>query len=89
MSAPRFHPAASLVVWLFFIVALAMLPLSALQIGTADDGLLRDWPQPATDVHKHYGYAFQWFGLSALFALLYVWFQIIAPRRRSRIPSAR
>lgn len=30
MSAPRFHPAASLVVWLFFIVALAMLPLPAL-----------------------------------------------------------
>lgn len=66
-----------------------LLPLSALQIGAADDGLLRDWPQPATDVHKHYGYAFQWFGLSALFALLYVWFQIIAPRRRSRTPTAR
>ena len=30
MSAPRFHPAASLVVWLFFIVALAVLPLPAL-----------------------------------------------------------
>lgn len=27
MIAPRFHPAASLVVWLFFIVALAGLPL--------------------------------------------------------------
>lgn len=65
-----------------------LLPLSALQISAADDGLLRDWPQPATDVHKHYGYAFQWFGLSALFALLYVWFQIIAPRRRARVQSA-
>ena len=61
-----------------------LLPLSALQTGAAEDGLLRDWPQPATDVHKHYGYAFQWFGLSTLFALLYVWFQIIAPRRRAR-----
>lgn len=49
-----------------------------------DDGLLRQWPQPASDVHKHYGYAFQWFGLSALALLLYVWFQIIQPRRRAR-----
>lgn len=30
MSAPRFHPTASLGVWLFFIVALAWLPLPAL-----------------------------------------------------------
>lgn len=65
-----------------------LLPLSALQISAADDGLLRDWPQPAIDVHKHYGYAFQWFGLSTLFALLYVWFQIIAPRRRARTKPA-
>ena len=65
-----------------------LLPLSALQTSPADDGLLRDWPQPATDVHKHYGYAFQWFGLSTLFALLYVWFQIIAPRRRARAQPA-
>jgi surfeit locus 1 family protein len=65
-----------------------LLPLSALQTSAAEDGLLRTWPQPATDVHKHYGYAFQWFGLSTLFALLYVWFQIIAPRRRARAQSA-
>lgn len=66
----------------------SLLPLSALQTSAENDGLLRDWPQPATDVHKHYGYAFQWFGLSALFALLYVWFQIIAPRRRQRATPA-
>ena len=28
-------------------------------------------------VDKHYGYAFQWFGLCGLIALLYVWFQIV------------
>lgn len=50
--------------------------------GSADDGLLRDWPMPAVDVHKHYGYAAQWFALCALTAGLYVWFQIIRPRRR-------
>lgn len=61
---------------------LPLLPLSVLQTGDTHDGLLRDWPVPTAGVHKHYGYAFQWFGLSALFACLYVWFQLIAPRRR-------
>lgn len=50
---------------------------------TADDGLRRDWPPPATDVSKHHGYAFQWFSLSALIIGLYVWFQLIQPRRRA------
>lgn len=52
--------------------------------GDAQDGLLRDWPMPAVDVHKHYGYAAQWFALCALTAGLYVWFQLIRPRRRQR-----
>jgi len=45
------------------------------------DGLLRQWPEPAADVQKHYGYAFQWFALCALILGLYVWFQLIRPRR--------
>jgi surfeit locus 1 family protein len=48
------------------------------------DGLLREWPQPAADVHKHYGYAFQWFALAALTFCLYVWFQIVRPWRSRR-----
>lgn len=52
--------------------------------GTPADGLQRQWPQPASDVHKHYGYAFQWFGLSALVVILYVWFQLLRPRRLAR-----
>lgn len=48
------------------------------------DGLLRQWPLPAADVHKHHGYAFQWFALSALIIGLYVWFQLIRPRRAGR-----
>ena len=47
------------------------------------DGLLRDWPVVAAGIHKHYGYAFQWFALSALTVTLYAWFQIIRPRRRA------
>lgn len=65
----------------------ALLPLVIVQeddAAAADDGLLRQWPQPASDVHKNHGYAFQWFGLSLLIAILYVWFQLIRPRRRAR-----
>jgi surfeit locus 1 family protein len=46
------------------------------------DGLLRQWPVPAADVQKHYGYAFQWFALCALIIGLYVWFQLLRPWRR-------
>lgn len=53
-----------------------------------EDGLLRQWPRPAADVHKHYGYAFQWFSLSALTLGLYVWFQLIRPRRARQRHSA-
>jgi len=58
--------------------------LTLLQTGAASEGLQRDWPPPALGVERHYGYAFQWFGLALLVAILYVWFQIIAPRRRAR-----
>ncbi len=61
---------------------LKLRPLAIVQEGDdVADGLLRDWPAPASDVHKHYGYAFQWFALCALTIGLYVWFQIIRPRR--------
>lgn len=66
---------------------LPLRPLSILQSdspSTAGDGLLREWPLPAVDVHKHYGYAFQWFALGALMTGLYVWFQLIRPRLRRR-----
>ncbi|MGJ7483670.1 SURF1 family protein [Variovorax sp. LT2P21] len=58
--------------------------LTLQQIGAASEGLQRDWPAPALGVDKHYGYAFQWFGLAALVVILYVWFQFIAPRRKPR-----
>ena len=56
---------------------------SLLQIGAASEGLLRDWPAPSLGVDKHYGYAFQWFGLCALVIFLYVWFQVVVPFRAS------
>ncbi|MET0540461.1 MAG: SURF1 family protein [Variovorax sp.] len=58
--------------------------LSLQQSGAASEGLQRDWPAPALGIERHYGYAFQWFGLAALVTILYVWFQIVVPLRRAR-----
>ncbi len=64
---------------------LPLLPLTIVQTepsSASPDGLQRDWPRPAVDIHKHYGYAAQWFALAALTTGLYVWFQLLRPRRR-------
>ena len=66
---------------------LALMDLSVLQTGPASEGMQREWPVIGAGVDKHYGYAFQWFGLSSLIALLYVWFQLVrrllCPRPKS------
>jgi surfeit locus 1 family protein len=63
-------------------IGVPLRPLTVRQTGgDTADGLRRDWPLPAADVQKHYGYAFQWFALSALTIVLYVWFRILRPRR--------
>lgn len=65
--------------------ALALRPLSIRQDeGPPDDGLVRRWPAPASEVPKHRGYAFQWFALSSLTVGLYVWFQLLGPWWRRR-----
>ena len=58
---------------------LALLPLTIVQRDAGDgaDGLVRHWPAPAADVHKHYGYAAQWFAIAAAIAFLYVWHRFI------------
>lgn len=58
-------------------IRLPLLGQTVVQTGPPSEGLLRQWPEPASGVEKHYGYAFQWFGLSGLMAILYVWFQIV------------
>lgn len=71
---------------------LPLLEVSLLQTGAASEGLLREWAAPNLGVDKHYGYAFQWFGLSALVFILYGWFQLVLPFRAcllSRRPKSR
>jgi surfeit locus 1 family protein len=41
------------------------------------DGLVRDWAAFNTDVDKHRGYAVQWYSLSGLSAVLWVWFVVV------------
>lgn len=65
-------------------IELPLLLVSVQQSGAASDGLLREWHQVASGVEKHYGYAFQWFALSALISILYVWFQIVRRFKQPR-----
>ena len=72
---------------------LPLLDVSLLQTGAPADGLLREWAAPNLGVDKHYGYAFQWFGLCGLVVLLYGWFQLFLPfrthmrgKRRDQLP---
>ncbi|MEX8496014.1 SURF1 family protein [Sphaerotilus sp.] len=63
---------------------LSLRPVALLQTeGPPDEGLLRHWAAPSVGVDKHHGYAAQWFALSTLMAGLYVWFQLIRPRRQA------
>jgi surfeit locus 1 family protein len=70
---------------------LPLRPLTVVQedaAGTAADGLLRQWAPPSLGVDKHHGYAFQWFALSALSAGLWLWLQVLQPRRRRAAQTA-
>ena len=65
---------------------LPLLEVSVQQTGAASEGLQRQWPQAGSGAGKNYGYAFQWWALAALIAILYVWFQLVVPRRQARSP---
>jgi surfeit locus 1 family protein len=76
-----------------------LLPYSLLQLNQVDANaakveakdqkergaqLLRNWSQPSFGAEKNYGYMVQWWALSALILLLYVWFQFIRPAIKSK-----
>ena len=56
-----------------------LLPVLLVQTGAPSEGLVRDWPAVNLGVEKHYGYALQWFGMAALMAVLYLWYQFLRP----------
>jgi surfeit locus 1 family protein len=53
-----------------------------------EDGLKRDWVVVGSSADKNRGYALQWFGLSALVAGLYIWFQWLVPWRKRKATSS-
>ncbi len=58
------------------------------QTGDNGDGLVRDWPAIASKAPMNRGYAFQWFALSLVGALYFVWFQIYRKIRNARSKQA-
>ncbi len=48
------------------------------------DGLARDWAPADLGADRHYGYAFQWFGLAALTVVLVV---VLAGAARARVAA--
>jgi surfeit locus 1 family protein len=58
-----------------------------IQTDADSEGLRRDWSLVGVGPEKNMAYAFQWFGLSALVTLLYVWFQWIGPLLHARKQS--
>jgi len=56
---------------------LPALEVTVKQTDARADGLTRDWPEAQVTLRKHFGYALQWWGISALLLFLYVWFQIV------------
>ena len=59
---------------------LTLQPILLLQTSAAADGLRRDWPRPDTGVATHVGYAFQWYSLATMLAVL--WLVMNVKRRR-------
>ena len=58
-------------------------PLILEQHSDSADGLLRDWPKPASGSAKHYGYAFQWGAMAILilvFHVIFLYRQLKKPR---------
>jgi surfeit locus 1 family protein len=55
-------------------------PFVIRQDSALDDGLVREWAPPDFGIDKHYGYAFQWFGLAATLAVFYAVTQLRPPR---------
>lgn len=64
--------------------ALPLWPVTVVQTGAASEGLLRAWPQPSSGIATHHGYAFQWFAIAAVLAVMLLWFQFLRPARFAR-----
>jgi surfeit locus 1 family protein len=64
---------------------LTLQPLLLRQVAAVDatDTLIREWPRAGSDVDKHLGYAFQWFGMALATLSLWGYFAIIRRRKET------
>lgn len=53
-------------------LGIALQPFVMLQTSPADDGLVRQWERPDTNVARHRSYALQWYSFAALAVIFYV-----------------
>ena len=51
---------------------LQLQPFIVEQRSDTGDGLVRDWPQPSLGIEMHRGYAFQWYALSVMAVMFFV-----------------
>lgn len=58
---------------------LALLGFTLQQTGPASEGMMREWPAAISGVDKHYGYAFQWFGIGVAMVIFFGWVQFVRP----------
>lgn len=58
-----------------------------IELGDPSQGLVRDWPLVSVSAARNVGYAFQWFCLTVLIVVLYIWYQILKPLRHAKQTS--
>ena len=63
---------------------LSIQPFVIRQDSALDDGLVREWDPPDFGIERHYGYAFQWFGLAATIVVFYA----VTQFRRNRAQTS-
>lgn len=68
---------------------LALLPTVLEQTAPADDGMVREWPEPSVDFSQNDGYALQWFSFAAIAAIAWLVVLARAIRRTRSITATR
>lgn len=63
---------------------LSLLPVVLQQTSAAADTLVRDWPEPPSNIDTHLGYALQWFSFAAIAAIAFgvILVRHLRPKRR-------
>ncbi|OCS45954.1 SURF1 family protein [Ralstonia pickettii] len=62
-------------------IGVPLQPFVVQQQSDVEDGLLRDWPRADLGAERNYGYAFQWFAMSAAVLGLMVFYSVRRYRR--------